>query len=135
MIEVQRNVVYTQARNCRFCLHVGGTAVYFGRRPGWGARLELLTPRRWFRWSWLGLFLLLAGCEVRREPVEARSYVPDARSQAAGWMAYRAVCTPDAPKPAPPKVEPVVVPPKPAAPVKPKVQLNTFGLPITPPAR
>lgn len=76
----------------------------------------------------LVVLLLLSGCEVRRSPVEARSYVPDARSQAAGWMAYRAVCTPDAPRPAPPKVDPPA--PKPAAPVKPKVQLNTFGLPV-----
>ena len=52
MIEFKRNVAYTQGRGCRFCLHIGGTAVYFGRRAnGSGARLELFTPTRWFRWS------------------------------------------------------------------------------------
>lgn len=49
---VKRGVAYTQAYGCRFCLHVGGTAVFFGSRTdGSGPRLEICTPYRWFRWS------------------------------------------------------------------------------------
>jgi hypothetical protein len=52
VIEVRRNVAYTQGYGCRFCLHVGSVAFFFGRvRGGAGPRLEVLTPRRWFRWS------------------------------------------------------------------------------------
>jgi len=47
------NVMYTQAKGTRFCLHVGTHVWYFGRRKsGSGPRLELLTPCHWFRWSW-----------------------------------------------------------------------------------
>ena len=52
MIEVRRDVVVTQAYGCRFCLHVGGTAFFFGFvRGGRGPRLEICTPLHWFRWS------------------------------------------------------------------------------------
>jgi hypothetical protein len=52
MLTVDTGCVYTQAHGCRFCLHVGTLAFYFGRRlDGRGPRLELLTPKRWFRWS------------------------------------------------------------------------------------
>lgn len=52
MLEIQRGVYSTQARNARFCLHVGSTAIYFGNRPGYAARLELFTHYHRFRWSW-----------------------------------------------------------------------------------
>lgn len=48
---IKRDVAYTQAWGCRLCLHVGSVAMYFGRHAGAGARLELLTPLHWFRWS------------------------------------------------------------------------------------
>ena len=53
IFEVRRDVEYTQAKGCVFCLHVGATAFYFGSgRQGWGGpRLELFTPLHWFRWS------------------------------------------------------------------------------------
>ncbi len=50
-MEIRTNVAYTQAYGCRFCLHVGSVALYFGRRRGYGTRLEICTPCRWFRWS------------------------------------------------------------------------------------
>lgn len=52
-IESRSGVAYTQAANCRFCLHVGSRAFFFGHGPS-GRRLELFTPSRWFRWSRLG---------------------------------------------------------------------------------
>lgn len=52
MLSVDSGVYYTQAHGCRFCLHIGTIALYFGRRRnGRGPRLELFTPKRWFRWS------------------------------------------------------------------------------------
>lgn len=52
MIEVRRNTAYTQAFGCRFCLHIGSLAIFFGRmKDGRGPRLELFTPWHWFRWS------------------------------------------------------------------------------------
>ena len=52
MVEVKCNVAYTASYGCWFCLHVGSVAVYFGRDiKGSGPRLEIMTPRRWFRWS------------------------------------------------------------------------------------
>jgi hypothetical protein len=53
MLRIVRDVAYTQAFGCCFCLHVGSVALFFGRkRDGRGPRLELFTPCRWFRWSW-----------------------------------------------------------------------------------
>jgi hypothetical protein len=52
MIEIQRDVYSTQAKNARFCLHIGNTAVLFGTRPGFAARLELFTHFHRFRFSW-----------------------------------------------------------------------------------
>ena len=52
MIHIQHDVAYTQALGCRFCLHIGGTAVLFGeKKNGRGPRLELFTPLHVFRWS------------------------------------------------------------------------------------
>ena len=52
MVEIVRDVEYTQAYGVRFCLHIGTVAFMFGRATnGSGPRLELLTPRHWFRWS------------------------------------------------------------------------------------
>jgi hypothetical protein len=52
MISIDTGCFYTQAHGCRFCLHVGTLAIYFGRvKNGRGPRLEILTPKRWFRWS------------------------------------------------------------------------------------
>lgn len=51
-MEIIRDVAYTQARGCRFCLHIGSVAIMFGRvANGRGPRLELFTQRHWFRWS------------------------------------------------------------------------------------
>lgn len=51
-IEIKRNVAFTQAKGCRFCLHVGSIALFFGEKAnGSGPRLELFTPSRWYRWS------------------------------------------------------------------------------------
>lgn len=52
MISVDTGCVYTQAHGCRFCLHIWTIALYFGRKlNGRGPRLEIATPKRWFRWS------------------------------------------------------------------------------------
>lgn len=52
MIHIHRDVTYTQAKGCLFCLHVGSVAVYFGTtKNGRGPRLELFTPLHRFRWS------------------------------------------------------------------------------------
>lgn len=50
MVTIQRDVAYTQGKNCRFCLHVFSVAFYFGR-SGNGPRLEIFTPMRKFRWT------------------------------------------------------------------------------------
>lgn len=50
-IEIDRNCSYVQAANCLLCIHVGGTAIFFGTGAGgFGARLELFTDGRKFRW-------------------------------------------------------------------------------------
>lgn len=52
MLSFETNCMYTQAHGCRFCLHVGSVAVYFGTlKDGRGPRIEILTPKRWFRYS------------------------------------------------------------------------------------
>lgn len=52
MIIIKRDVAYTMAYGCRFCLHIGTVAIYFGSGvQGRGPRLEVLTPQHWFRWS------------------------------------------------------------------------------------
>lgn len=53
---IRTRVAYTQAKGCRFCLHVGSIALYFGSMPAprHGARLELFTDRHHFRWSKAG---------------------------------------------------------------------------------
>lgn len=52
MIQVIRNVASTQAYGCKFCLHIGGTALMFGSVSGGrGPRLEILTQLHWFRYS------------------------------------------------------------------------------------
>lgn len=53
MIEIRRNVSYTQAAGCVLCLHVGGMAVYVGRGFKRCVRLELFTDRKRFRLSLL----------------------------------------------------------------------------------
>jgi hypothetical protein len=55
MMKIKRDVIYTQAFGCRLCLHIGTIAVYCGRcGSGRGTRLEICTPRHWFRWTRLG---------------------------------------------------------------------------------
>jgi hypothetical protein len=51
MINVSRNIAVTQAKGCRFCLHIGSTVFYIGSCAGTGPRLELATPFYWFRYS------------------------------------------------------------------------------------
>jgi hypothetical protein len=51
VIAVRTDVMFTQARGCAFCLHVGTIAIYF--LPGWNkqgtaAKLQVATPRHWF---------------------------------------------------------------------------------------
>jgi hypothetical protein len=47
-----RDVEYTQAYGCRFCLQIGTVAFCFGSGvKGRGPRIELLTPRHRFRYS------------------------------------------------------------------------------------
>lgn len=51
-MQIIRDVAYTQAFGCRFCLQLGSTAYLFGKvNNGRGPRLELFTPRHFFRWS------------------------------------------------------------------------------------
>lgn len=52
-MEIKRNVVVAQAANCHLCIHIGGTAVYFGDRSGhgYGLRIEIMTPCVNFRIS------------------------------------------------------------------------------------
>lgn len=50
LIEIYRNCSYAQAKNCLFCLHIGGTAIFIGNGVGgFGARLEILTDSHRFR--------------------------------------------------------------------------------------
>ena len=52
LFDVQKNVEFTQARNCLFCLHFGTTAIYLGiglRKLG--KKIELFTPIHKFRYS------------------------------------------------------------------------------------
>lgn len=52
MVVIKRDVAYTASYGCWFCLHVGSVAIYLGRGvKGSGPRLEIMTPRHWFRWS------------------------------------------------------------------------------------
>lgn len=52
MVTFKKNIVATQAKGCRFCLHVGSWVWYFGyKSTGVGARLELVTPLHWFRYN------------------------------------------------------------------------------------
>lgn len=49
---VIRDVEYLTAYGCRFCLHLFSTAYLFGSGvKGRGPRLEICTPRHWFRFS------------------------------------------------------------------------------------
>lgn len=49
-IQIDRDCAYAQAANCLLCIHVGGTAIFIGGGAGgYGARLELFTPMRRFR--------------------------------------------------------------------------------------
>jgi len=50
IMAIKRNVMYTQAKGCWFCLHVGDIAIYVGRALH-GRRLEFLTSFHRFRWS------------------------------------------------------------------------------------
>ena len=48
-VTVYRDTAYLQAANCLLCVHVGTTAWVFGwLLGGYGARLEIATPLRWF---------------------------------------------------------------------------------------
>ena len=51
-IHVKRDVLYTQAFGCWFCLQLGSTAIYVGRRNGYAIRLEAFTPLHRWRLSW-----------------------------------------------------------------------------------
>jgi hypothetical protein len=49
-VKIERDIMYMQAANCRFVLHIGSTAFVFGEGAGgYATRLELFTPTRWFR--------------------------------------------------------------------------------------
>ncbi|MET3710356.1 hypothetical protein ABIC65_001036 [Sphingomonas trueperi] len=49
-MNIERDVWYMQAANCRLAIHIGTTAVLFGvGAGGYGARIELFTPLRVFR--------------------------------------------------------------------------------------
>lgn len=49
-MEIERNVMYAQAANCRLAIQIGCTVIFFGTGAGgFGARLELFTPYHWFR--------------------------------------------------------------------------------------
>lgn len=51
-IQVARDIMSTQTKGCLFCVQIGATAFYLGnKKQGSGARLELLTPVRKFRFS------------------------------------------------------------------------------------
>lgn len=52
LVHIERDVMHTQAYGCWLCLHVGGTAIFFGRRKGYALRLELFTPLHRWRLSW-----------------------------------------------------------------------------------
>lgn len=74
MFEIKRDVAYTQAYGCRFCLHVGGTAIFIGRKKnGRGPRLELFTDLHRFRWSrgFAFLAVLLAGTLAHAQALPA----------------------------------------------------------------
>jgi hypothetical protein len=49
IIKIQRDVIYTQAKNCRLCLHIGTVAIFIGHQYKEGLRIELLTPFHKFR--------------------------------------------------------------------------------------
>lgn len=52
LFNYQTNVEYTQAWGCRLCVHIGGLALYFGRKKnGRGPRIEIMTTLHWFRYS------------------------------------------------------------------------------------
>lgn len=52
-MSVIRDCDYTQAYGCRLCIHIGSTAYLFGSGvKGRGPRIEICTPRNWFRFSW-----------------------------------------------------------------------------------
>lgn len=43
--------MYTQAKGCDLCIHVGTVAFFFGDGSKPVGRLEVLTPFHLFRWS------------------------------------------------------------------------------------
>jgi hypothetical protein len=51
VISVKTGTTYTQAYGVFFCLHIAGLAIFFGRKKGYGARLEFLTDRHWLKFS------------------------------------------------------------------------------------
>jgi hypothetical protein len=52
-MRIEKNVAYTQAKNCWLCIHVGTKAYYIGRpTKGMMRRIEVATPFRWFRITW-----------------------------------------------------------------------------------
>lgn len=51
MIHIKRGVYSATSFGCRFLLHVGYWAIYFGKTNRYSPRLELFTPFRWFRFS------------------------------------------------------------------------------------
>ena len=48
-MRIKRGISYTQAKRCRWCLHIGRTAYLFGTGIGKGAVLEVGTPRKLWR--------------------------------------------------------------------------------------
>jgi len=50
-MRIKTGVVYTQAKNCSFCLHIGTIAMMFGKGKWFKKRLEMFTPQQLFRWS------------------------------------------------------------------------------------
>lgn len=49
-VSIQRNVMYSQAYGCLLWLQIGCTALVIERARR-GVRIEIATPRHWFRWA------------------------------------------------------------------------------------
>lgn len=52
-MKIRRNIIHTQTKNCTLCLHIGTTAIYFGKgkKDYSGAYLRIFTPDRLFKFS------------------------------------------------------------------------------------
>jgi hypothetical protein len=48
-VQIKKDVLYAQAKNCSLCLHIGTVAFLFGRGKWFHKRIELFTPLHIFR--------------------------------------------------------------------------------------